>query len=286
MNVISLDPNMVDDSDRLRPVDMAWAEKLADAMREEGQLQPIEVQPAGADGRHKLTIGAHRLAACRILGRPVLAIVNDVEADRARLREIDENFYRHELNDLDRAIFVGERLRLWESIHGVRKAKKSEQNQRVAGFATVAFTDATARQMHVAQRTVRLLMHRYRNLSPEVQQMLRGTWVARSGAELDALARLSPAEQLTVAKMLLRKDDPQPSVRLALAMVRGLKPKPADDADTQFSRLVMLWGKAPRDVKERFRAFISRESANEARRAKQATKEKDARAAFDAAKGG
>ena len=274
MNVISIDLDRIDDSDRLRPVDIAWAKVIAASMAEQGQMQPIEVLPPGEDGKYKLVFGAHRVAARRLNGETAVdAVLFEGSLAEARLREIDENLANADLNDLDRAIFLGERKRLYEELHPQTRHGKGRQKGQVADSATILrFTLETARLMKKSERTIQQLVHRYDNLVPSVRARIRGTWLASVGKELDAIARLKPEEQAKVVEMLLRDKDPEQTVSAALAKSRGVVPRPVDDADAQFSKLVLLWGKTGRDARERFRAFVAREKSNEARATQAALK--------------
>src|ERR1700733_2056722 len=97
-------------ADRLRDTDADKVKELVVSFRERGQLQNIEVLPANAAGQYVLNIGLHRLLAARVLGweRTGAQIFNGTPQE-ARLREIDENLYRAELNPLDQAVFLAER---------------------------------------------------------------------------------------------------------------------------------------------------------------------------------
>ena len=106
--------------DRLRSVDAERAAQIALSFREAGQITPIEVTPEGADGLHRLIAGAHRVEAARLAGMDVIqAVIFEGSDDAGRLREIDENLYRRELSDLDRAAFLAERLVIDVRVHSV-----------------------------------------------------------------------------------------------------------------------------------------------------------------------
>ncbi|HQU16666.1 MAG TPA: ParB N-terminal domain-containing protein [Gammaproteobacteria bacterium] len=261
MNILTLDLDMIDDTDRLRPVDPAWARVIAASIEEQGQITPIDVAVADRDGRHKLIAGAHRMQAVRILGRRTIqAIVSDVSAEQAQLREIDENLARADLNDLDRAIFLGRRKEIYEALHPVTKHGKSSKKDKVANSATILrFTLDTARLTKQSERTIQQLVHRYKHLAPSVRERLRGTWLAQVGTELDAIARLTHAEQETVVDMLLREQDPQPTVAIATRMARGIPLKPTDATDVELKRLMGAWAKAGAKARAQFRAFIATE---------------------------
>lgn len=266
MNIVTLDLDKVDDSDRLRPVDVAWMKVVAESIDEQGQMTPIEVGPERPDGTHRLTFGAHRVGALRLLGKKTVeAVVVEGSEDQAKLREIDENLCRADLNELDRAIFLGERKRVYEKLHPQTKRGKSQQKQDVASAATILrFTLEAARLTKQSERTIQNLVHRYENLHPTVRDRLRGTWLASMGSELDALARLPDEEQVKVVEMLLREVDPQPNVAAAKIVVRGIRVKPRTSADEECSRLIALWKKTGREGRAAFREFLATPASRKA----------------------
>jgi len=115
---LRLDQIVVPD-DRLRAADPIEVDKVAASMAEVGQLQDIEVRSENAEGKFPLNIGLHRMLAAQKIGKPTLwAHVFDGSDDEARLREIDENLHRHELNALDQAVFLAARREVYERLHG------------------------------------------------------------------------------------------------------------------------------------------------------------------------
>ena len=258
MNIVTLDLDKVDDSNRLRPVDPAYVSVLAESIAENGQMTPVEVRPAGKNGTFKMVAGAHRLAALRKLGRKTVeAAIFEGSDNEADLREIDENLCRHDLNELDRAIFLGKRKEAYERLHPQEKYTKNKQNQSVASDATILrFTLEAARLTKQSERNIQKLVHRYNHLDPIVRNRLRGTFLASMGSELDALARLSPDEQMKVVEMLLREDDPQPNVAAAKIVVRGIRKAPRSTADEQCSKLIALWKRTSPEGRKQFRDFL------------------------------
>lgn len=266
MNIVTLDLDKIDDSKRLRPVDPVYVSIMAESIEENGQLTPIEVRPPGKNGMHRLVIGAHRVGAMRQLGRKTIdAVIFEGSDNEADLREIDENLCRHDLNDLDRAIFLGKRKEAYERLHPRSMLEKSMGNQGVAKMATVLrFTLDAARTMKTAERTIQRLVHRYENLEPGVRDRLKGTWLASAGSELDALARLSHVEQVKVVEMLLREVDPQPNVAAAKIVVRGIRAKPRTTADEECSKLIALWKRTGPKGRDAFREFLTKPASRKA----------------------
>ena len=149
----------IDSSRRLRPVDPAHAEVIAASVAEVGLKQPITLRPHperhedGCEFQYELVIGGHRLYAVDLLlgwseltvGRDV--IIEDLDDDQALLVEVDENLARHELNALDRAIFLAERKRLYlklnpEAGRGKAKKIKDEVKGQTLAFYSRSFARA------------------------------------------------------------------------------------------------------------------------------------------------
>jgi len=204
--------------DRLREVDPERAKSMAVSMAERGQITPIEVGPADADGNHTLIIGAHRLAAAKIAGlKTIRATVFDGDPRERRLREIDENLYRHELNPLDEMVFLAERRAIFEDLHG--KVKPGRPNSR--NLRQLSFFDDTTQRFGLSRPMIERSLSRFSKLADDVLLSLRRHPIARSGADLDALARLPVTEQRQVAAMLLSETNPTPNVRAAIRVLRG-----------------------------------------------------------------
>lgn len=267
MTVVALPLAQIDRSKRLRPVDPVWSQVIAESIKErKKQFTPILVQAAKDDGTYRLIAGAHRCDALESLWRDtVLGIVLDVSDDEAMLLEIDENLARSDLNDLDRAIFMGERKRVFEKLHPQSRHGKASKKDKVANSATILrFTLETAGLLKQSERTIQMLIHRDKHLTPEVKQRLRGTWIAKVGVELDAIARLKPDEQLKVVEAMLREEDPQPNVHAALVAVRGIQVKPKLDKDVQISRLMQAWKNAGAEARKEFREFLATPASKKA----------------------
>ncbi|EGF92460.1 parB-like nuclease domain protein [Asticcacaulis biprosthecium C19] len=100
----------IDDSDRLRPLDMQVVEGLAASMAREGLLHPIDIcqLPNQKSGKpYRLVCGGHRLGGAKWNQWDVIpAFVRSSGALDRMSRELAENFFRAELSPLDQAAFV------------------------------------------------------------------------------------------------------------------------------------------------------------------------------------
>ena len=62
--------------------DFSHVPGLAESIRAYGQATPIKVTPVGPDGLHRIIEGGSRWRACRLLDRPVRAIVVDADEEQ------------------------------------------------------------------------------------------------------------------------------------------------------------------------------------------------------------
>lgn len=269
MNTAEIALSDIDVGERLRVVDPDYAAMLAESIRLVGQMQPIEVRPAGA--RYALIAGAHRIAAARIVGlETIRAVVVQADDLQARIREIDENLFRRELSELDRATFLAERQAIYRELHpetapgGNRdQSATSDQTDKIVHLVPT-FAEATAERLGISDRSVRRYIQRYRMLLPDVRERIATTWIADKGSELDALARLDAGMQRAVVKAMLRAEDPARSVAAALeAAGSGGRSAGKSEAELQFAALRRAWGKAGRAARRRFVDLLVAEGAVE-----------------------
>ncbi len=245
--------------DRLRGADPLEVDKVAASMAEIGQLQDIEVRLENERGKYPLNIGLHRLLAAGKIGKPTLwAQVFAGTDDEARLREIDENLHRHELNAIDQAVFLGARREVYERLHGkIRPGQPSKKRIGVHAHQ-FSFFDDTFDRFGLSREVVKRALSRLNRLSAPVRAMLRGSATARSTREVDALARLAATEQFEVAQLLAGEKPPK-NVAAALAKVRGIERRSLHIVKTATDRMVTIWGKASPAERKAFVEWLARE---------------------------
>lgn len=107
--IIELDPAILDSSfvsDRLA-IDETGLSQLTEQIRENGQQVPILVRPhPEVKGRYQVAYGHRRLAAVRVLGLKVRAVVRDLTDDQLVVSQGQENNSRTNLSYIERALFA------------------------------------------------------------------------------------------------------------------------------------------------------------------------------------
>lgn len=240
----SIPVELIEIGRRLREVDADYVQMLASNIAESGLRTPIEVR-ALPGGRYKLIAGGHRIAACMALEfREIEAFVVDVDDLTARLREIDENLYRHELNPLDRGAFLAERQAIFLELHPETKRGTAGALAK-HGSATdiVSFAETTALSSGYSPRAIRRAIAMFANLHPVARDRLRASPIAREQNELIRLSKLPPAEQLRVLDLMQTPDGPR-KVAQAHAMVTGQRAMPPTATDKDFGQLVDRYSRA------------------------------------------
>lgn len=266
--VLSIPLDRIEVGERLRAVDGDYVALIAESLAERGLDTPIIVTGAGADGRHTLIAGGHRVAAARLAGwTDIPAKVVEADELQAKLIEIDENLIRRELSALDRAVFLAERKRIYEALHPetahgkARKSKGSEKTTSLSSFAGT-FSKATAQKLGVDERTIQRAVARAA-IPADVRAMIAGLPIADSGAELDKLAALKPDLQREVAR---RMGGDTRTVAAALVAIHGAsRVSAAAEADKQHAALMSAWRKAGKAARRRFVDFLVAEGEIDAR---------------------
>lgn len=152
MNSERIPLDLIDMGGRLRMVDPDRVLIIMAPAAENGIRQPIEIRPAKAKGRFLLVSGGHRLTVARELGRADIPaiVLPKMSDDEARLLEIDENVYRAELSDLDRAVFLAEKKAIHERLFphtkhgGDRVSDEAQEQVAIFGHLVNRFTPRSA----------------------------------------------------------------------------------------------------------------------------------------------
>lgn len=179
-------------ADRLRTVDLQWAEVIGKAMDNAGQLQPIRVARKH-DGRYELDFGLHRLTGARIVGwRQIVAgvvLVDDLSRQQRRQTEIFENLIRNELGALHRALNLCELKRVHEALYPETKKGGDRGNQHVGGkkrqSEKISFSQEAAEKTGLSERSIEIAVSIANGLSQEIRPRLVGTWLSAADQKDD-----------------------------------------------------------------------------------------------------
>lgn len=257
-----IDISKIDMSNRLRPINDAHVAILAQNIRDSRLRTPIEVVVKG--DRYRLIAGGHRVVAFKLLQRPKIeADLYEASTDEARLLEIDENLIRHELNPLDRAVFLAERKALWEKLHpetkrggnkNVGKSKAKSQNDTVSFWS---FARETAEKIGISERAIQRAVSIATGLTPETRKAIAGSTFARKQSELLVLAKLTPSQQQKLLPLLLSPDGKFSSVRSARDHVLGRAKKPLAPVDKAWATIVRLPARDQRSLLVRLQSHLA-----------------------------
>lgn len=220
--ILLIPVDQIDRSNRLRPIDDAWAAALGGIMLAEGQKTNVEVCRLPGQSRYTLVTGGHRHAGAEFVGMTHLrAELVTADAAERKLREVSENLHRRDLAPLDRATFIAELAEL----HRLRAGLSSGQDGRVASAnarwqkalsdeaddAKVTMTlaygwnDALAEHLGFSPATIKRDLLLVRRLAPSVIEALRKADhpILTNAAQLRALAQLDGFEQANATQRLL-----------------------------------------------------------------------------------
>jgi ParB family chromosome partitioning protein len=179
----------------------------------------------------------------------VPAIIREADDDQAELLEIEENLIRHDLNALDRAVFVTR----WKEVYQRLHPTEGKRGRKLRQVGAIAFSrSAEAKKIGLSKRSIEREARRVSLIAPDVRLLLAGTDAAQKGTMLNALGRLDhDAQRLVVARY---RSGEAASIAAALRSLRG--PAPAADEDVLFARLLAVWAKSPAAVQRRLLAHI------------------------------
>jgi len=202
-------------TNRLREIDDGEAMRIGASINENGQITPIMVAPIYGDDelrpgehRYRLIAGAHRVEGARRFNvKHLRAVVIEGSEDELRLREIDENLYRHELTPYDIAVFLAERREVWTRIHGpVTRGGDRRSKGQICPFDGepdgTRFWKDTAAQFNLHLKTVQRSLKRKNGIDADVWNALKGTSASRNASVLDAIVRLGRDKQSALLKLV------------------------------------------------------------------------------------
>lgn len=265
---VALDDIAVED--RLRAVDPAATEYLAESIDRQGLQSPVLVRRTD-DGGYVLVAGAHRIAAARLLGwtRIEAFEVNDLPEDELVLLEIDENLCRAELRPVDKAHFFAARkevyLRMYpETAHGGdRKSLEYRDNikwprgpldldgQDSSEARTPSFVNHTASSTAWSPRSIRRYTRLGERLDPELREAIASTSIGDRTQDLERIADMEPEEQRRLLARLRSADEPPKSLTALQKDPTTAAPRPGN-----VHRLKKLWTRSTEDERAEFQEWL------------------------------
>ncbi len=187
-------------------------QELSRSISEIGLLNPITI-----DKEHTLIAGLNRLEAVKLLGwTEIDCTVTSLEGLKAELAEIDENFVRNSVSDMELGEMLLRRKEIYETLHPETKAGIAQAagmnraiGNNVAAESAVtskSFVEDTADKLGMAPRTVREHIQTARDLAPETKNILKDANIKLTKKAALQLARLEPEQQKEAAEMLASKE--------------------------------------------------------------------------------
>ncbi len=187
-------------------------QELSRSISEIGLLNPITI-----DKEHTLIAGLNRLEAVKLLGwTEIDCTVTSLEGLKAELAEIDENFVRNSVSDMELGEMLLRRKEIYETLHPETKAgiaQAAGMNRAIgnnvaaeSAATSKSFVEDTADKLGIAPRTVREHIQTARDMAPETKNILENANIKLTKKAALQLARLEPERQKEAAEMLASKE--------------------------------------------------------------------------------
>ena len=191
--------------------------ELAASISKVGLMCPITL-----DKDYTLIAGLHRMEAVKLLGwTEIECIVSDLEGLMAELAEIDENFVRKGLSEIDYGDLLLRRKEIYEALHpqtrhGMRNGQTSK-DCNLQSLEAKAFIQETADLFGVDKSTIARQIQTAKNMIPEAKAIIRGSDIKVTKQNALKLSRLPPEQQEEAATQLVTKairsiDDYRPAL--------------------------------------------------------------------------
>ncbi len=237
--ISEVETDLIDVSGRLEDRLALDVSDLMASIARNGQRVPILLRPVG--DRYQLIYGRRRLEACRQLGRPVRAIVTDLEADQALTDQLLENQARRDLSFIERAL-VAKAL-----LDGDHLPEASRTNKGVAEVLNL--TEAGVSQMLNVVRVVGPDLIRAIGPAPGIgrprwEELKRAVADGVSDTLLETAAAVPPAADTEVSA---RSD--QVFLAVLAEALRLAKPQDTRPAPTRSDDQVIIAGVGTATVK-------------------------------------
>ena len=192
LEVVEVNVSDIKSRIRLRTPDENKIKEIADSIKTCGLIHPITI-----DAENYIVAGFHRWSSYKLLGyRTIPCIISDTSALNNKLKEIEENLKRNEIDAIETGVHIRERESILEQL-GMRM--KRGGNQYSKGLLT---TTELAEQSSMSNKMYR----NYRqiaNMHPEVRDLLIGTAYGKNIMDMVKLSSQSDDIQRKVADLLV-----------------------------------------------------------------------------------
>ena len=180
---------------RLRKVDEAKVNDIAQSIKEIDLLHPIQV--AKKDNSYILLSGNHRLNAMQLLERKTIpSVVRDADNTINQLIEIEENLCSKRLNAIEEAEHIVLREQLLIKL-GRKAVVGSNQ------YTGESITNAElANQLGISRR-IYSYKKQVNNITPKAKRLLKDSKFSEKMMDMVRLSKLPSALQVEVAKILV-----------------------------------------------------------------------------------
>jgi ParB family chromosome partitioning protein len=183
-------------------------EELADSIKQDGVIQPIEVTET-RPGHYKIVHGERRWRAARLAGLETIPAVvrrRDYDTITRFVRQMVENVQREDLNDVDRAAAL---IRLRDLLQEELEAEAELQEDKASWNRQITWADVGKRLGLTRQRIHQL--KQLLTLPPEIQQAIRAGELSERDSRV--YQGLEPDQQLALYEVRQEAGLEQPELR-------------------------------------------------------------------------
>jgi hypothetical protein len=219
---------------RVRTLDPAAVDKLAESMAREGQLSPIivrigSVEEDGEDPSTILVAGLHRYKAAEKL-RWTCIECRTMEGNEldAEIVEISENLHRADLTVLQRAELEARWARLVAEREGQKAGQVAQVFKAKGGRGKKGGTSEAARELGLSRRKIERAQ-KIDAITPEAKEAAREAGIADNQSKLLKVAAAPAEEQVEAVKAVAEaKAQPVPAIAGDVGDEAGAVADPAE----------------------------------------------------------
>ena len=245
---------------RIRVLDPAWVELLAEDIAANGLKEPIRVREEF--GRYRLIDGARRIAAHGLLGREDIAAAVDMSDEALKVAEIKAHLLRADLTALEHATCVATWCDIYREAQGPQKRgpkpsipTADHELEEFSATLALNWSEAAQAALGIGRRSVFRSL-KIASIDAGLRRDIALHTVAKVQRELLLLADQTPAMQAAIVAMLIEQPARAETVSEAL-IVLGVEPEaPPEPA---YARLSERFARLPE--KDQFAFFSMHESA-------------------------